>query len=317
MSVAAGPDMSTQPTSRRATSLWLVLALALTLGPGSSSASLTPIDTPLPSGPMLRETERTLWSASGSALLRIARVLGPVDRAWTFASHWAVVGTAGNRLLWYRADTAETNLWKLDDGGNYLSHVSLPAPEPGFAPVSITLRPTYLGACWVRDDSQRYAVLWANAAGAMYLELMNGDGRAKTTYAVAPMTTSAPTRPVAAGASLGGLILLTYVTPPGQAARIELRYLEWNDARAQYIADTITFTAALPQPLLPVSVNAGSSATAGWLDQVFFRTVSGDGLLWEIGWGGSQRPLLGERTYPRPASGWLARGHTINPSVCP
>lgn len=292
------------------------IARAQTVGPITPTA---PVVTPVPvegSQPRFAETERTLWNSPGGAWLNITRLV-TLSQRWQFATHWAVVGTAGNRLLWYRAETQETNLWKLDDDGRYLSFVSLTAPGPGYVPRSITLGNVFVGACYDRDDSQRYYVLWTDPAGGVVLQYMYGDGSATTTYPVTMSNITAPTTVIGAAATWGTKIMLVQVSPPGAASRIELRYLEWNTAQASYQASTVTYQRDVPAGYVPVSVNARYTAASGWVDQVYFRTATGSGALWDIAWQPSPRAFLGERIIQPPASGWSAKGHAVNPSICP
>ena len=297
-----------------------LVALVMLCTPALARAELSSGPTIPQPPPTFAERERVLWSAPGGAWLQLVS-LAITNRTWSFASHWSVVGTAGNRLLWHRADVGETNLWKLDDAGNYVSHVSLPQPAPGFTPRSLTLGNPFVGACFDRGESQRYYVLWTDGVRGMILQYMHADGSAVTSHTVAPFVATEPTAVIAAAASLGTLMLLTHVTPINQPARYELRYLEWSTAQARYVATTVAFTAPLPAGHTPVSLNAASTSTDGWIDQVLLRAPSGAGLLRTIAWGRSSPTpgpfVLNDRSVPIPASGWAARGHIVNPARCP
>ncbi len=300
--------------------LSLLVPLAVLLAPAVARAQIQPPPIQPPQPIVIPETERVLWSVPGSAYLQIRTRLWTTTRQWSYSTHWSAIGVAGNRLLWQRTDTGETNLWKLDDAGNYVSHAALTTPGPAYRARSITLANTFVGSCYDRRDTQRYHVLWVDNAGARVLDLVEGSGLRNASYVVDPLAgVTQPTAVVGVYAALGGPQMLTHVTPAGQTARFEIRFLNWTGTR--FTANSVAAQYNLASGYVPVSMNARESSVDGWTDQVFTRVSVGSGSLWNIGWDRtppSTGPYwIGETFYPYPSQGWQAKAHTVNPAMCP
>ena len=113
----------------------------------------------------------------GASLTRRDAATGAVSvtRNHQFSSHWDAVGVAGNKLLWQRTDIDQTNLWTIDDAGNFVRFASLTPPWQGFKAVGISAMQD--GCTDLLPEFRQYGVLFFRQGFFPYLQIVDDTGQ--------------------------------------------------------------------------------------------------------------------------------------------
>jgi hypothetical protein len=300
-----------------------ILCVVVTAALAASSTHAAPISiVPRPTIPpaqiQFASYERVLWDEGTSADLELFTPFSTTTRSWGPYTLWQAVGTANNRVLWAQPN-GTTNLWTIDDTGNYVLAHPLYGPA-GYHAVSLSPaadsnnQSAFVGQCWTHGDAETYYVLWlseSNANATMALDLVYGDGSLAARYWIAPPSDGST--PVGVATTFGGLSILTG-SSSGRTPNWIVYELSWNSSSATYAIGPLQLYDVNQAGYPAVSFNPKYNGTA-WIIQVMLSngelrdyaqsTASPYGFTW-----------VSHTVFTPPASGFTARAHAILQAVC-